>query len=293
MSVCSGDDNRNPPSPKPGPGPGPGRIGLPIDHAGASTGRTGAVPQAESHVAFDAFLGTLSHELRNPLAPLRSALHLLRNRETGTALPATTNADQLYDLMERQVDRMVMVVDELLDASRIHRGAVELARAPVSLVSVVADAIDAHGRSIDAFGQRVRTRLPDGDIIVHGDRARLTQIVSCLISNAVRYCPPGTRVDIDARADGDWCEVVVRDDGIGIASSDMARIFELFARAERPGAAMAGGLGVGLTLARSLAQLHGGSLEGQSDGIGCGSVFTLRLPCESGPSRRFERPAIG
>ncbi len=226
----------------------------------------------------DAFLSTLSHELRNPLAPLRNAVHLLRamHGESTATVPIAPHA--LYDLMDRQLDQLVHVVDDLVEASRVDGDAIELHREPVRVAKLIREASKASLPRLDALGHDMRIEGATDDIEVIGDPLRLAQIVSSLVENAARFTPPEGSISVDTGVESGVVSITVRDDGIGIAPQDLPTVFELFARSSVKRARVHSGLGVGLATARRLAELHGGSLEAASDGPGRGSRFTLRLP---------------
>ncbi len=214
------------------------------------------------------FLATLSHELRNPLAPWRTSLQLLRlaDKRDSAAAP-------VHEVMERQVDHLVRLVDDLLEMSRITHGALELRREPVDLAEIVRNAVETTGPLIDLAAHRLEVSLPAEALQVHGDPVRLTQILVNLLNNAARYTAPGGQIRVAVRLDGDAARISVRDSGAGIPPEIMPRLFAMFARSEG-----STGLGIGLALARRLAEMHGGTIEARSDGPGKGSEFTVRLP---------------
>ena len=225
----------------------------------------------------DEFIATLSHELRNPLAPLRHALDVLRLSGAGGA-SATA-----LEIMERQVKHLARLVDDLLEMSRITRGAFELRRERLPVSTVVAHAVETSEPSIRAARHRLALSLPGETLWVDGDAVRLAQILANLLDNAAKYTPSGGEISVSARHDGGAIEVVVSDNGEGISAEALPRLFEMFSRAGR---ASGGGLGIGLALARHLAQMHGGTLQARSEGPGKGAQFILRLPAvEAGPVR--------
>jgi len=242
----------------------------------------------------DEFIATLSHELRNPLAPLRNALHLMRGGEPGAA------TETLYDMMDRQVEHLVRLVDDLSDISRIARGLIELRREPVELGGMLRAAAETYAAPIAAAGHRLEVALADEPLWVDGDPLRLTQIVCKLLDNAVKYTENGGLIALTAIREDDAVVIDVRDNGIGISAAGLTRIFDMFSREGREASRNQGGLGIGLTLSRRLAEMHGGSLEASSAGEGCGSEFRLRLmrtdpprqdplprtPCRSPAARR-------
>jgi PAS domain S-box-containing protein len=219
----------------------------------------------------DEFLATLSHELRNPLAPLRSSLDILR-------LPgAVGDTAPVREMMERQVNHLVRLTDDLLEMSRITRGAFELRRERVELAEVVRNAVETSEPAIRAGGHDLVVSLPPSALWLDGDPVRLAQILSNLLNNAARYTEAraehGGRIQVRARREGNQAVVSVRDNGMGIEPAALERVFEMFSRGER-----SSGLGIGLALARRLAEMHGGTIHAASAGAGQGAEFTVRLP---------------
>ncbi|HEY6511395.1 MAG TPA: response regulator [Burkholderiaceae bacterium] len=219
------------------------------------------------------FLATLSHELRNPLAPLRNALHLIRFHSNNP--PAMASA---RDVMERQLNSLVRLVDDLLEMSRITSGSLELKRETVELSSVVRNATETSEPVILAGHHRLDISLPGEPLWIEGDPVRLAQILSNLLNNAAKYTPDGGVLALTAQRERGWVVLTVRDNGIGIAPDGLTRIFEMFSREGRGVGRAAGGLGIGLTLSRRLAEMHGGTIEARSAGVGLGSEFVVRLP---------------
>jgi signal transduction histidine kinase/CheY-like chemotaxis protein len=217
------------------------------------------------------FLATLSHELRNPLAPLRNGLAVLRRRPGH-------NAPDLLAMMERQLGQMVRLVDDLLDVSRIDRGKIELRRERVNLDSAITSAIETARPSIDAKSHELVVRFAQRALQVQGDPVRLAQIVSNLLINAAKFTPPKGRIELSMRAVDSSVEIHVCDNGAGIHPSQLAIVFDIFVQLDTSRAFGAGGLGLGLALVRSLVELHHGSVEARSDGPGKGSEFIVRLP---------------
>jgi signal transduction histidine kinase/CheY-like chemotaxis protein len=219
------------------------------------------------------FLALLGHELRNPLAPIRNALYVLK-------LPGADAAvvERARGMMERQVEYMVRLVDDLLDVSRIVRGKVDLRPESVEVAAVVARAVETSQPLIDAEGHRLTVSLPPEPLWVHGDPVRLAQVVSNLLSNAAKYTERGGQVGLTAAREGGEAVLRVRDTGIGIAPELLPRLFDMFFQAERRTKDAQGGLGIGLALVRGLVERHGGSIEAHSDGPGKGSEFVVRLP---------------
>ncbi|GAB3097051.1 hybrid sensor histidine kinase/response regulator [Lysobacter terrae] len=227
----------------------------------------------ESDRRKDEFLAMLGHELRNPLAPLRNALHILR-------MEGTTGNDNhaLYEMMDRQMTQLVRLVDDLLEVSRITRGHIELRRRHTALSDVVTTAVETSQPLLDGFGHRFSVDLPADPIVLDVDPIRIAQVLSNLLNNAAKYTPAGGNVALHARIVGDHVRIGVRDDGAGIDPRQHAQIFELFAQGMHTRRQSRGGLGIGLTLARDLVRLHGGTITVQSEGIGKGSEFVVELP---------------
>jgi CheY-like chemotaxis protein/two-component sensor histidine kinase len=182
------------------------------------------------------------------------------------------------EVMERQVEHAVRLVDDLLDVSRIMRGKVELRREPIELAGVVARAVETTQPAIDAQGHRLSVALPPEALWIDGDLVRLAQLVANLLDNAAKYTDRGGRISVSAAREGDAAVLRVRDDGVGIRPELLPHLFDMFFQAERRTRASRGGLGIGLSLVKGLAELHGGSVEARSDGPGAGSEFVVRLP---------------
>ena len=221
----------------------------------------------------DEFLAMLAHELRNPLAPLRNALEILK-RSGGTS-PVAQEARQM---MERQLRQMVRLVDDLLDVSRITTGKLALKTELCALRDVVRSAVDTARPLIDARQHTLVVAVPDEPVFVDADPTRLSQVFSNLLNNAANYTEPGGRIALQAVADDAEVTVAVTDNGIGIAPEMLGPVFQMFSQADESLERVHGGLGVGLTLARRLAELHRGSIEARSAGVGQGSTFIVRLP---------------
>jgi PAS domain S-box-containing protein len=219
------------------------------------------------------FLATLAHELRNPLAPIRNSLHILRI--AGTEDPATL---RIHEMMERQVNHMSRLVDDLLDVARITSGKILLRNEPVEVAAVIRGAVELSKPMIDAGSHRLATTLPASPLTVEGDLVRLTQVVTNLLNNAAKYMEPGGQIWLTVTSAGGQVEISIRDTGIGIAPDALLRLFEMFAQGDRDGNRTKGGLGVGLALAKRLVEMHGGQIEGRSPGLGQGSEFIVRLP---------------
>jgi signal transduction histidine kinase/ActR/RegA family two-component response regulator len=225
------------------------------------------------------FLATLAHELRNPLAPIRHATEILARLEDGDADQA--RAAEARKVIERQVIHLVRLIDDLLDVSRISHGKVGLRPERVTLASVVDSALEAAQPFFLGRRHALDVVLPEAPVLLDGDPIRLAQILTNLLSNAARYTEPGGRVVLEAFREREALVLRVVDSGIGIPSAELPHIFTMFSQVATAPAVDHGGLGIGLALAKQLAELHGGSLSAASDGPGKGSAFTLRLPLEA------------
>jgi PAS domain S-box-containing protein len=228
----------------------------------------------------DNFLAMLAHELRNPLAPIRNSLQLLRMVD-----PGSEPAEQARAIMERQVDHLVRLVDDLMDVSRITRGKIEVRREAIDLASVVLSAVETSRPAIEAGRHRFTLSLPSEPVAVDADFVRLAQVVANLLNNAAKYTDAGGEISLSALREGGEALIRVRDNGIGIAPEVMPRLFEMFAQAEETLSRARGGLGNGHALARTLVELHGGRIEAHSAGRGKGTEFIVRLPAYGAPSR--------
>lgn len=221
----------------------------------------------------DEFLATLAHELRNPLAPIRNSLQILKL----SRVDAVT-MNQIMDMMERQVHHLVRLVDDLLDVSRVMRGKIELRREPIELSTVVTRAVETAQPLIDAQGHHLDISLPTDSMMLDADPVRLAQVIGNLLTNAAKYTEPKGRIWLSAeRVNGDSV-LIVRDNGIGIAPEMLHQVFELFMQVDHTAKRSQGGLGIGLTLVRNLVELHGGRVEAFSQGLGTGSEFVIHLP---------------
>jgi PAS domain S-box-containing protein len=224
------------------------------------------------------FLATLAHELRNPLAPLRSGLQVMRLRSGHPAAGGPADVSHVLGVMERQLGHMVELVDDLLDVARITRGQVELKRTSIDLKDVLDAAVEAAMPAMEEHGHRLRVGIEAGPLPLLADTTRLTQVVSNLLNNAAKYTPRGGAVTLSARRDGGQAVITVLDNGVGIAPESIEEVFGLFNQVGREHDRSQGGLGIGLSLVRSLVELHGGSVAASSAGAGLGSEFTVRLP---------------
>ncbi|MCK6551431.1 ATP-binding protein, partial [Myxococcota bacterium] len=220
----------------------------------------------------DEFLATLAHELRNPLAPLRTGLDLLLR-----VLQPTAAVGQTLGAMNRQLDHMVRLIDDLLDVSRISRGILELKRQPADLAEIVENVIDACRPFLEPRAQRVRARLLETRPAVV-DATRVAQMVGNLVHNASKFSPFGAEIRVELTEQDGSAIIRVVDDGVGVPEGQIERMFEMFTRLDPQGASAAGGLGIGLALARRLAELHGGTLTATSPGPGLGTTFVVALP---------------
>jgi signal transduction histidine kinase len=221
----------------------------------------------------DEFLAILAHELRNPLAPLRSAVDLM-----GRAPEDRRGLAWARGIIERQLGQMVRLIDDLLDLSRVSRGRIELRHENVPLASVVSGALEICRPALDEAGHRLAVDLPSEPVMLRGDPTRLVQVLCNLLSNAVKYTPRGGRIQLIARRCAAGAEIVVRDNGVGIPREMLAKVFEMFTQVDRSIERTQGGLGIGLTLVKRLVEMHGGSIEAHSAGEGLGSEFVVRLP---------------
>lgn len=238
----------------------------------------------------DEFLATLAHELRNPLAPIRNGLHILRMTAAASAADAGSTM-RIHELLEEQVNHMVRLVDDLMEVSRITGGKIELRKERVDLATVLQSAIEISAPLIDAAHHRLTVSLPSELLVVDADAMRLAQVIANLLNNSAKYTKNGGGIWLTAWREDDNAVISVRDNGMGIPSAVLPKVFDLFAQAERTYDRARGGLGIGLTLVRSLVELHGGRVEAMSEGAGKGSEFLVRLPlAEQLAPARHENP---
>ena len=234
----------------------------------------------------DEFLATLAHELRNPLAPIVSGIEVL------AAAPGDPRVvERITTTMERQARQLVRLIDDLLEVSRITGGRLRLHKAPVELADVVRDSVSTIKPLLERAGHELAVSLPQEQIVLHADAARLTQVLANLLNNAIKYTPRQGHIRIDAKRLDHEVSVTVADDGNGIPAAMQERIFDMFVQVGEGAQPTQGGLGIGLTLARSLVEMHGGTLAARSDGPGHGSEFVIRLPIEQ--TAAPEPPAAG
>ena len=244
--------------------------------------RVEALEKAERQT--NEFLAMLAHELRNPLAPMSNALHLLARKP-----PADPTEQWVREVLQRQTSQMTRLVDDLLDVSRITRSTIVLERKPVDLRGVVRAALDASMQWMQSRGHTLAVRLPPHEVVVIADEARLTQVVQNLLHNAAKYTPNGGRVEVSLqRADRD-ARITVKDSGIGMEADMLRSAFDLFKQGHQALDRPHGGLGVGLTLVQRLVQMHGGTVEARSGGADQGSEFVVALPAADG-ARLEPRP---
>jgi PAS domain S-box-containing protein len=229
----------------------------------------------------DRFLATLSHELRNPLAPIRNAVSLLKAAESDPARVAWSR-----EIIERQVNHLVHLIDDLLDISRITRDKLQLRRETVALGDVIGAAVESVRPLFEQRGQELAVAEAPAPVIVDVDPTRLAQVVANLLSNASKYTPPGGRIDLRIAVKRDEIVIRVRDTGIGIAAEHVPHLFEMFYQVPGSDAEVQGGLGIGLALVRELVRLHGGRVSAESPGPGQGATFTVVLPRTIGTPRR-------
>jgi signal transduction histidine kinase/ActR/RegA family two-component response regulator len=221
----------------------------------------------------DEFLATLGHELRNPLSPLLTGLQLLR-----MAKGDAETLDRVAAIMDRQVAHLVRLVDDLLEVSRITRGVIDVQREPLDLAALVRSAIDTTRPMFEGARHELNVQLPNEPITIEGDAVRLTQVFANLLTNAAKYTNHGGRIDVVVRRAGRFATISIRDNGVGIPREHLNSVFEMFMQVDRSSRQAQGGLGIGLTLVRSLVAMHGGSVEARSDGPGKGSEFVVTLP---------------
>ncbi len=251
------------------------RAALALDNARLYAKAEDALRQARTASrAKDEFLAMLGHELRNPLAPIVNALHLMKVREPESHV-------QERAIIERQVAHLSRLVDDLLDVSRIAKGKVRLKLERMDLQSAIAWALEQTKPALDERSQVIEVTQPEAPLHVLGDAVRLAQVLCNLLTNAAKFTPANERIALTARSTDGMAEIVVEDSGIGIAPELLPHVFDLFVQGES-GASHSGGLGLGLSIVKNLVRLHGGTVSASSGGPGQGATFTLRLPLASG-----------
>lgn len=234
----------------------------------------------------DEFLAILAHELRNRLAPICTAVETLVNH--GQIAPESKPA---LDVIDRQTTQMVRLVEDLLDVSRIARNELPLRKKRVKLQDVLREAFEVSRPLIDEREHAITVSEPPRPIYLEADRVRLAQAITNLLNNAARYTDRGGRISLTAERQGDEAVITVRDNGPGIAREMLPRLFEMFVQLDSSPERSQRGLGVGLTLVKRIVELHGGTIEGRSEGLGKGSEFVVRIPVVNGPRRRGARPS--
>jgi signal transduction histidine kinase/CheY-like chemotaxis protein len=228
----------------------------------------------------DVFLATLAHELRNPLAPIRNSMQILKMPRVDAA-----TAERTTGIMDRQVQHLVRLVDDLLDVSRVMRGKIELRRERVELASVIARAVETAQPLLEAQHHDFKIHLPAEPLPLDADPVRLAQIIANLLTNAAKYTEPNGHIRLTAASEGEQVVLRVTDNGIGIDAEMLPHIFELFVQVDHASTRTQGGLGIGLTLVKSLVEMHGGAVEVHSEGLGKGSEFVVRLPLSVAPCK--------
>jgi len=221
----------------------------------------------------DEFLAVLAHELRNPLAPIRNSLHIMR-----LLVRNDPTADSAAEMMERQVHHMVRLVDDLMEVSRITRGSIELRKERIDLAGIVRSAVETSRPLIDGARHQLLIAVPTEPLTLEGDPVRLTQVIANLLNNAAKYTNAGGQIRLTIRREGDDVSISIQDTGVGIAADMLPRVFDPFVQGARSTIHAQGGLGIGLTLVKRLVELHGGTVEARSEGGGKGSEFVVRLP---------------
>lgn len=226
----------------------------------------------------DEFLAVLAHELRNPLAPIHNSLHILRMK-----CERDSSNERVFEMMERQVNHMVRLVDDLLEVSRITRGKIVLRTELVELASVVRSAVETSRPFIDSSNHQLAVTFPPEPLTLEGDPVRLSQIIANLLNNAAKYTDPGGQIWLSVRREDNWVTISIRDTGTGIPPEMLPRVFDLFVQIDRNSGRAQGGLGIGLALVKSLVEMHGGTVKAFSEGSGRGSEFVVRLPLVNSP----------
>ncbi|MBN8281352.1 MAG: PAS domain S-box protein, partial [Gammaproteobacteria bacterium] len=233
--------------------------------------RTARLAAERANRMKDEFLAVLGHELRNPLAPIVTALELAQ-------LSGNGQLSREHAVIDRQVKHMMRLVDDLLDISRITTGKVELRHRPLDLRAVVEKSLETVSPLLEQRRHRLEVAFPDDPVPVHGDESRLSQVFTNLVTNAAKYTEPGGELRISIAARAPWIEATVQDNGRGISAELLPRVFELFVQGDQGVERQPGGLGIGLPVVRSLVELHGGTVRAASAGPGRGSTFTVCLP---------------
>ena len=226
----------------------------------------------------DEFLAMLAHELRNPLAPIRTGLQVLR------LAPSADAAERTREMMERQIAQMVRLIDDLLDVSRVSRGKIDLKKELIDLRAIISLAIETSLPLVEAGRHHLSVHVASEPLPVEADPTRLAQVFSNLLNNAAKYTPEGGRLELEARREQDDVLIAITDNGVGIPGDMLPEVFEMFSQVGRNLDRAQGGLGIGLTLVRRLTEMHGGTVTAQSRGAGTGSTFSVRIPLAPSPS---------
>jgi PAS domain S-box-containing protein len=263
----------------------PNSRGLAINFRDISDRRSAEQERKEAERRKDEFVATLAHELRNPLAPIRTGIHVLRKR-----LPPSGELGPLLAMMDRQMIQMVRLVDDLLDVSRISRGQLELQRALVPVSDAVWAAVEATSTLFEERGHELKLEFGEVPLMVNGDSTRLAQVFTNLLSNSAKYTNAGGKVTISANQQDGSAVVVVKDNGIGIPNESLDHVFDLFSQVRLSQGQTESGLGIGLSVVRTLVHMHGGTIEVESAGRGHGSAFTIRLPLAAAEMRKDDVP---
>ncbi|MGA9893662.1 MAG: response regulator [Xanthobacteraceae bacterium] len=230
----------------------------------------------------DEFLATLAHELRNPLAPLRHGLDILRRRADGD------DVSNIRDVMDRQLIHLVRLIDDLLDVSRFTQGKIALRKEKIQVADAVRAGVEASQPLIDSAGHSLAVEMPLDPIWLDADLTRVGQVIGNLLNNAAKYTQERGQIRLAVRAEDGDAVISVRDNGIGIAPAMQAEVFELFTQVDSRSDKVRGGLGIGLALVKQLVAMHGGSVKAESEGVGKGSLFTVRLPRVDGPKQHVQ-----
>lgn len=235
----------------------------------------------------DEFLATLAHELRNPLAPIRNGLQILRMS------PNADTAEKVRDMMDRQMTHMVRLIDDLLDVSRISQGKIDLRKERITLQSILQSAVEGSRPLIEAARHTLTLDVPEAPLWLDADLTRIAQVISNLLNNAAKYTTEGGKITLTVRSEGNEAVIAVTDNGMGIPHSMLPKVFELFTQIDRNLERSQGGLGIGLALVKRLVEMHGGAIRAESAGLNKGSSFTVRLPLSSAAVQQLaaEKPA--
>jgi signal transduction histidine kinase/CheY-like chemotaxis protein len=262
-----------------------------LDAAGVPDGWVAVVTDVDDHKRLeealrdadrrkDEFLATLAHELRNPLAPLRTGLQVMQlDKNDATAV------EQSHTMMERQLEQMVRLIDDLLDLSRISRGTITLQKARIPLATVMRNAVETSLPLIEQAGHELLLVTRDETIYVDADLARLSQVFANLLNNAAKYTDRGGRIRLAVERQRNHAVVTIDDNGVGIPAHMLPKVFEMFTQVDSSLEKSHGGLGIGLNIVKRLVEMHDGTIEAASDGEGKGSTFTVRLPVVSAPAK--------